>query len=81
MSFGRTRAIRRGIVAMGHMWLLMAKASHEQLDAGASDTAFYEAKLITARHFADSQFALAGALRRKIEAGSEALMALPVESF
>ena len=70
-----------GIVAMGHMWLLMAKASHEQLDAGASDTAFYEAKLITARHFADSQFALAGALRRKIEAGSEALMALPVESF
>ena len=70
-----------GIVAMGHMWLLMAKASHEQLDAGASDKAFYEAKLITARHFADSQFALAGALRRKIEAGSEALMALPVESF
>jgi len=70
-----------GIVAMGHMWLLMAKASHEQLDGGASDTAFYEAKLITARHFADSQFALAGALRRKIEAGSEALMALPVESF
>jgi alkylation response protein AidB-like acyl-CoA dehydrogenase len=70
-----------GIVAMGHMWLLMAKASHEQLDAGASDIAFYEAKLITARHFADSQFALAGALRRKIEAGSEALMALPVESF
>jgi len=70
-----------GIVAMGHMWLLMAKASHEQLDAGASDKPFYEAKLITARHFADSQFALAGALRRKIEAGSEALMALPVESF
>jgi hypothetical protein len=70
-----------GVVALGHMWLLMAKAAHEALDAGASDAAFYEAKLITARHYADSQFPLAGALRRKIEAGSEALMAMPVEAF
>jgi alkylation response protein AidB-like acyl-CoA dehydrogenase len=70
-----------GVVALGHMWLLMAKASHEALDAGASDAAFYEAKLITARHYAESQFPLAGALRRKIEAGSEALMAMPVEAF
>jgi alkylation response protein AidB-like acyl-CoA dehydrogenase len=70
-----------GVVALGHMWLLMAKASHEALDAGASDAAFYEAKLITARHYAESQFPLAGALRRKIEAGSEALMAMPAEAF
>ena len=70
-----------GIVAMGHMWLLMAKAAHEALGNGASDPAFYEAKLITARHFAESQFPLAGALRRKIEAGSEALMAMPADAF
>src|SRR3712207_2759433 len=60
-----------GVVALGHMWLLMAKASHEALDAGASDAAFYEAKLITARHYAERFFPDAGALRRKIEAGSE----------
>jgi alkylation response protein AidB-like acyl-CoA dehydrogenase len=70
-----------GVVALGHMWLLMAKASHEALDAGASDAAFYQAKLITARHYAESQFPLAGALRRKIEAGSDALMAMPAEAF
>ena len=70
-----------GIVAMGHMWLLMAKAAHEALGNGASDPAFYEAKLITARHYAESQFPLAGALRRKIEAGSEALMAMPADAF
>ena len=70
-----------GIVALGHMWLLMAKAAHEALDAGADDKAFYEAKTITARHFAESRFPEAGALRRKIEAGSDVLMAMPVESF
>jgi DNA-binding transcriptional regulator YbjK len=70
-----------GTVALGHMWLLMAKASHEALDAGVEDRAFYEAKLITARHYADSQLPLTGALRRKIEAGSEALMAMPVDAF
>ena len=70
-----------GIVALGHMWLLMAKAAHDALDAGADDKAFYEAKTITARHYAESRFPEAGALRRKIEAGSDVLMAMPVESF
>ncbi|MFC3713827.1 acyl-CoA dehydrogenase C-terminal domain-containing protein [Sphingoaurantiacus capsulatus] len=70
-----------GVVALGHMWLLMAKAAHAELDGGTTDTAFHEAKLITARHYAESQFPLAGGYRRKIEAGSEALMAMPVEAF
>jgi len=70
-----------GIVALGQMWLVMAKASHAALDAGASDAAFYENKLITARYFAERFFPDAGALRRKLEAGSESLMALPAEAF
>ncbi len=70
-----------GIVALGHMWLLMAKAAYETLDAGSDDKDFHTAKTITARHFAESRFPEAGALRRKIEAGSEALMAMPAESF
>jgi hypothetical protein len=70
-----------GVVALGHMWILMAKASHEALDAGASDGAFYEAKLITARHYAERFFPEAGALRRRIEAGAEAIMAMPADAF
>ncbi len=70
-----------GIVALGHMWLLMAKASHAALDSGASDTDFYTNKLITARYFAERYTPDAGALRRKIEAGSEALMAMAATAF
>ncbi len=70
-----------GIVSLGHMWLLMAKAAHEALDAGATDREFFEAKLITARYYAERFFPDAGALRRKLEAGSEAMMALPAHLF
>ena len=70
-----------GIVSIGHMWLLMAKASHEALDAGTGDKAFYDAKLITARYYAERYFPDAGALRRKLEAGSEAMMAMPASAF
>ena len=70
-----------GIVALGLMWLRMAKVAGEALAAGASDKAFYEAKLVTARYYAERFTPDAGALRRKMEAGSEAMMALPIEAF
>ena len=70
-----------GIVALGLMWLRMAEVAHEALAAGDADTAFLEAKLVTARYFADRVMPEAGALRRKIEGGSEAMMALPPEMF
>ncbi|MGI4881202.1 MAG: acyl-CoA dehydrogenase, partial [Janthinobacterium lividum] len=70
-----------GIVALGHMWLVMATAAHAALDAGSSDAGFFEAKLITARYFAERFFPDAGALRRKLEAGSDAVMALPADAF
>ncbi len=70
-----------GIVALGLMWLRMAKVAGEALAGGAPDKAFYEAKLVTARYFGERFTPDAGALRRKIEMGSEAVMALPVEAF
>jgi len=70
-----------GIVALGLMWLRMGAAAARALDGGASDKAFYEAKLVTARYFGERYTPDAGALRRKIEAGSEAMMELPVEAF
>ena len=70
-----------GIVALGLMWLRMAKVAAAALAGGASDKAIYEAKLVTARYFAERFTPDAGALRRKMEAGSEAMMALPIEAF
>ena len=70
-----------GIVCLGLMWLRMAKASSAVLANGAEDRGFHEAKLITARFFAERIMPEAGALRRKIEAGSDTVMALPVEAF
>jgi alkylation response protein AidB-like acyl-CoA dehydrogenase len=70
-----------GVVCLGLMWLRMAKASSAALAAGASDKAFHEAKLVTARFFASHVMPETGSLRRKIEAGSETLMALPAEAF
>jgi hypothetical protein len=70
-----------GIVATGLMWLRMAKAAAEQIAAGGSDAKFLEAKLVTARFFAERIMPDAGALRRKIEGGAESLMALDPEMF
>ena len=72
-----------GIVALGLMWLRMATAATRALSAadGTTDRAFLEAKLVTARYFAERILPDAGALRRKIEGGAEAVMALPPEMF
>ncbi|MDE2403426.1 MAG: acyl-CoA dehydrogenase C-terminal domain-containing protein [Sphingomonadales bacterium] len=70
-----------GIVALGLMWLRMAKVAQAALAAGSGETAFYEAKLITARFFAERMTPQAGALRRQIEAGADSTMALPAEAF
>ena len=70
-----------GTVALGLMWLRMAKAAAEALAEGAEDSKFYEAKLVTARFYAEHFLPDAGALRRKIEAGSDSIMALDPEMF
>ncbi|WP_242129930.1 acyl-CoA dehydrogenase C-terminal domain-containing protein [Sphingobium sp. Sx8-8] len=70
-----------GIVATGLMWLRMAKAASALLAAGEGDAKFLEAKLVTARFFAERIMPDAGALRRKIEGGAESLMALDPDMF
>jgi hypothetical protein len=70
-----------GLVTLGWMWLKMARVAQAKLAAGGEDKAFYEAKLVTARFYAERFLPDAGALRRKLEAGSEALMALDEDAF
>src|SRR4051794_35301377 len=70
-----------GLVSLGWMWLKMAAASSLALAEGAADPGFHEAKLATARFYGARELPLSPALRRKIEAGAESLMAIPAEAF
>ena len=70
-----------GLVTLGLMWLRMASASARVLADGTEDRAFHEAKLVTARFYGERILPQSGAERRRIEAGAESLMALPVEAF
>jgi alkylation response protein AidB-like acyl-CoA dehydrogenase len=67
-----------GIVAVGLMWLRMAKAALANREA---DPQFMDAKLVTARFYAERIMPDTAALRRKLEAGADSLMALPAEAF
>ncbi len=69
------------LVAMGHVWGMMAKAAQAKLASGADNPAFYEHKLITARFFFERMLPDTGSLLKKIESGSESLMALPADAF
>ncbi len=66
-----------GIIALGLVWLRSADAALEL----EGDDDFRNAKLVTARYFAERVMPDAGALRRKLETGAEAVMALPAEAF
>src|SRR5437762_2286111 len=70
-----------GLVSLGWMWLKMTRAASQALADGTGDQAFHEAKLATARFYATRELPLSTALRKKIEAGAEALMKIPAEAF
>jgi alkylation response protein AidB-like acyl-CoA dehydrogenase len=70
-----------GLVTLGLMWLRMADAAQAALESNTGDKAFMEAKLMTARFFAERMLPDTGALRRKMESGADVIMAMPVEAF
>ncbi len=70
-----------GVVTLGLMWLRMAKASAKAMASGDTDADIHQAKLATARFYAERIMPETNAYRRKIEGGAQSLMALPVEAF
>jgi len=70
-----------GITCLMLMWVKMTRVAKGKLAEGSDDKAFYEAKIATARYFADRFVPDAGALRRKIESGSDSMMALGEDAF
>ncbi|MEO6224792.1 MAG: acyl-CoA dehydrogenase C-terminal domain-containing protein [Sphingomicrobium sp.] len=70
-----------GLVSLGWMWLKMARASSAAISDGTDDKPFHEAKLTTASFYAQRELPASTSLRRKIEAGADALIKLPAEAF
>jgi alkylation response protein AidB-like acyl-CoA dehydrogenase len=70
-----------GLVALGYMWAKMAKAALARKAEGNGVAARMDAKLVTGRFFMERMMPEAGALARRIKAGSEAIMAMPAEMF
>jgi acyl-CoA dehydrogenase len=71
-----------GLVALGYMWALQAKAANEKIAAGANgDAQFLESKLTTARYFMERVMPETGAHLARISSGADSMMALPEEAF
>ncbi len=70
---------------MGYFWADMAKKASEMLtvieNGGKGDKSFLENKLITADFFFGHMLPETSALKAKIEAGAESVMALDAQSF
>ena len=70
-----------GYVSLAYFWARMAKVAQEQLDAGSSESAFYQAKLDTARFYFRRLLPRCDAHKGAIEGGLECLMAIDEEHF
>ncbi|TRY29915.1 acyl-CoA dehydrogenase C-terminal domain-containing protein [Aliiglaciecola sp. M165] len=70
-----------GYIIVGYMWLKMAVVAQQKLDAGSSETAFYQAKLQTAGFYFDRLLTRTRSLVSSIETGSDNLMSMPEEHF
>ncbi|MBV9078361.1 MAG: acyl-CoA dehydrogenase, partial [Methylobacteriaceae bacterium] len=70
-----------GTVALGYMWARMAKAALAGKARGNGIGAKMDAKLTVGRFYMERVMPEAGALARRIQAGSDAVMAMPRDMF
>ena len=69
------------LVAMGYMWIQMAKVAQEKLKAGEGDKKFYESKIKTARFFFARMLPEADWHFKAVMAGKDSLMELDEAEF
>ncbi len=69
-----------GLVALGYMWALMAKAAQAKIAAGASDE-WLKAKLVLGRFYAERMLPETAAHLARITSGADSTMAMPAEAF
>ena len=70
-----------GIVCGGWQMARAALTATKRLSAGPADSAFYQAKIISARFYADHVLSQAGGLRDSVVNGARGVMALAEEQF
>jgi alkylation response protein AidB-like acyl-CoA dehydrogenase len=70
-----------GLVALGFMWVRMAKVAVDASPATAQDAAFYQAKRTTAAFYIQRILPQAGALLHTIQAGKASMMSLEETAF
>ncbi len=70
-----------GHVCLGLMWAKMAKSSMLALKNGASDAAFHETKLTTARYYMARRLPATAMHLSRIESGADTVMTLDAEAF
>jgi alkylation response protein AidB-like acyl-CoA dehydrogenase len=70
-----------GIVALGFMWVRMAKIAADPKAGAGEDAAFYRAKRVTAAFFIERLLPQTGGLLNTIKAGKASMMALAEQAF
>lgn len=71
-----------GLVALGHMWALMAETAQEKLANGANgSTQFLENKLVTGKFFMERIIPESATHLVRIQTGCETMMELDAEAF
>jgi alkylation response protein AidB-like acyl-CoA dehydrogenase len=70
-----------GYVALGYMWLRMARQAQSRLPAADANAGFYEAKITTARFYMRRTLPMSNAHFMALSAGKKSLMALAPEGF
>ena len=71
-----------GLVALGFMWAMMAKASAEKLANGADGREkFYEARLTLGKFFMERTMPETAAHLARISSGADTMMKMPAEMF
>jgi hypothetical protein len=70
-----------GHVCIGLMWAKMAKAAKGALEAGETDTVFYETKLATGRYYMARQLPATALHLSRIQSGADPVMALDAANF
>jgi len=69
------------LVSLGWMWLKLSHAAHRKMGSGDGMAQFYDAKIKTARFFAQKMLPEAGSRLQSLTAGSKVMMEMAVEQF
>ncbi|MDE2090531.1 MAG: acyl-CoA dehydrogenase [Gammaproteobacteria bacterium] len=70
-----------GVVSGGWQMARAALLAQKSLDAGNGEAAFYQAKLVTARFYADHELTRASAFKESIVSGAVGVLALSEDQF